>query len=338
MPYRGVCGHRKPVGAQRGRACDIGSGVSRKVSDTPAEKPRPRALTGPRPKVHRTVRPAPRAAPLRPASFDADQARQAWRQFARARGGRSWSAEGQPRRWGPWLFLALGVAAAAAIYQTRRPSVATPAAATTRELPADPLGSATPTPTGRPPEATPSAASLPTPGGADGTAAAAPPRRSSAAPVVAPSPYVPRLREPPEGTSPEHAAALTRVPRSRRDRAPVGGVGDHGVHVDRIAVGPHREDELCRDQRSNLSIAADHAVQVCFRVVHERMPQRLVVHWERAGELVRRTFLSVPAAHAYRTRVWMPLTGRGNVDGSWTVIVKTETGVELARESFAVAR
>ena len=155
--------------------------------------------------------------------------------------------------------------------------------------------------------------------------------------VVAPSPFLPNVREPPAGTSDRLADALQRVPKSSSDRAPVGGVGAYGVHLDRIVLGPQREDRSCGLGKRSLSQRTDTAVQVCFRVVHQRRAQRLLVHWLHEGELVRRTFLSVPAERAYRTRAWMPLGGRGNKLGGWTAVVKTEAGVELARMDFTVA-
>lgn len=267
--------------------------------------------------------------------FDSSQARQAWRQFARARGVDT-RPPGAPRRWGPWLFLAAGIAAAALIYQVRSDQVKSTGAT---------VGTAAPTVVADGSVPTPPAGTHPA--GQDGSTAPLP-ATGSIAPgvepvpavrqptVVAPSPYVPRIREPPNGTEPQYASALSKIPRSRSDRAPIGGVGVNGIHVDRIALGARGEDGRCGDATRKLSEKVDRAVQVCFRVVHQRRAQRLVVHWQHAGELIRRTFVSVPADRAYRTRAWLPLAGRGNPRGSWVAVVKTEEGIELARERFEV--
>jgi len=276
-------------------------------------------------------------AALRPAgSFDNRQARQAWRQFARARGVASRDAEsGKSWRWGPWLFLALGVVAAGTIYESRSRKLGRAAAVAQAEAVADAgegddaaAGAAT-TPKLVPPSW------LALPSASDPLSRSQPRARVDNA-VEADSPFLPKLRDPPKGTPRKLAKALQSVPKSPSDRAPIGGVGVYGVHVDRIVVGPRREDRSCNVARRTLSQSGDGAVQVCFRVVHQRRAQRLLVHWLRDGELVRRTFLSVPAERAYRTRAWMPLA-RPDLHGAWTAIVKTEDGVELARIGFDVA-
>ena len=178
---------------------------------------------------------------------------------------------------------------------------------------------------------------VPPPGRAPTTSTVPSPASSAARPRVAtPSPYAPKVRDAPDGTNPDYAEALRKIPRARSDRAPIGGVGIHGIHVDRITIGPRREDGACGEGRRNLT-REDAYVQVCFRVVHQREVQRLVVRWLHNGELERRTFLSVPDHRAYRTRAWMPLGGRRqDPKGNWVAVVETEDGIELAREKFSV--
>jgi hypothetical protein len=82
------------------------------------------------------------------------------------------------------------------------------------------------------------------------------------------------------------------------------------------------------------SATNDRNANVCFRVVHRRTWQQVVVHWERGGELVRRGFVWIPSAHAFRTRAGLPL--RGDYVGRWTVRILSLDGVELASHKFEV--
>lgn len=271
---------------------------------------------------------------IRPVSFDEDRARQAWRQFARAHGVAGRDPAAAPRRWGPWLFLALGIVAAATIYQTRSNGPAPVAAATADTSPASgKAGESKPPAVAK--ATAPTLPKLATPVPPTGHAASSD-APGSRPPVATPSPYAPKVRDAPDGTDPDYAEALRKIPRARSDRAPIGGVGIHGIHVDRITIGPRREDGACGEGRRNLT-RQDAYVQVCFRVVHQRQVQRLVVRWLHGGVLERRTFLSVPDHRAYRTRAWMPLGGRReDPKGDWVAVVETEDGVELAREKFSV--
>lgn len=275
---------------------------------------------------------------IRPVSFDEDRARQAWRQFARAHGVAGRDPAAGPRRWGPWLFLALGIVAAATIYQTRSQAPSPVAAvAPAGSSPSGKAGESTPPTVAK--ATGPTLPKLATPVPPPGRAPEAVDAAGSGAtrpPIATPSPYAPKVRDAPDGTDPDYAEALRKIPRARSDRAPIGGVGIHGIHVDRITIGPRREDGACGEGRRNLA-RTDEYVQVCFRVVHQRQVQRLVVRWLHGGELERRTFLSVPDHRAYRTRAWMPLGGRReDPQGDWVAVVETEDGIELAREKFSV--
>jgi hypothetical protein len=69
--------------------------------------------------------------------------------------------------------------------------------------------------------------------------------------------------------------------------------------------------------------------------VHLRQKERLVVRWEKDGHVVRRTRLSVPPYHAYRTRAGLRL--RTGYEGRWRVRIMSPSGKrELAAASFTV--
>lgn len=138
----------------------------------------------------------------------------------------------------------------------------------------------------------------------------------------------------PPGTLEGHAKALRKLPHASTDRAPVGGIGPEGMHIDRIAMGTSIQNGACMGPTGNFSIRADDHAHVCFRVVHPRIKQRVVVRWERNGTLVRRTVVPIDDSHAYRTRATLPL--RRKFGGEWTVRIVSLDGVELAAHSFQV--
>ncbi|MEM6995409.1 MAG: DUF2914 domain-containing protein [Myxococcota bacterium] len=141
-------------------------------------------------------------------------------------------------------------------------------------------------------------------------------------------------REPPAGTPPEIAAVFRKLPVSPADRAPVGGVGATGVHIDQISMGATYENRKCTGESSRFSIANGDRPSVCVRVVHQREKEELVVQWEKAGGATRRGKLHIKPAHAYRTRAYLML--RREYIGDWTVKVLSQDGVELAAVSFSV--
>lgn len=140
----------------------------------------------------------------------------------------------------------------------------------------------------------------------------------------------------PPGTLEGHAKALRKLPHASTDRAPVGGIGPAGMHIDRIAMGTGIQDGSCRGPTGNFSIRDDDHAHVCFRVVHPRIKQRVVVRWERGGKLVRRTVVPIADSHAYRTRATLPL--RRTFRGEWTVRIVSTDGIELATQSFQVGQ
>jgi hypothetical protein len=142
------------------------------------------------------------------------------------------------------------------------------------------------------------------------------------------------VRKPPAGTPPEHADALSRLPVAPDDRAPVGGVGKSGVHVDRISLGPVYEKGECTGGSDTVSVEERKRFNVCLRVVHPREKEEVIVLWQKDGGTVRRGKVAIPASHAYRTRAYLLL--RDEYVGKWTVRVMSDDGTELASHAFTV--
>lgn len=277
----------------------------------------------------------PREPPLRTYAFDPDAARQAWRQVARTRGARAMRLDGRDPG-GRLAPLALGLVAvlAAVLWWTNddddgdapRPAHDAVAAASQNEAP----------PTARELDRSPDAVDLPPP---EPVAMVTPPPPVGAPtfrePVSHEAPPPPTLdRSPPPGTPEQHAAALEKLPHSDQDRAPLGGIGPEGMHVDRITMGTGYDHGTCTGPVGKFSVRTEKVVHLCFRVVHPRMVQRVIVHWERNGKLVRRTFVRIDDSHGYRTRAGLSLRRRKK--GDWTARVLSLDGVELASHSFQV--
>lgn len=295
----------------------------------------------------------PRAdAPLRPASFDMGSARQAWRQFARARGGRLALPDDRgpsARRW--LLGVALVGAVGLAAWSVLSPGPTDGDAGRSGEHGGAAAGLVDGRAGGADSRSDGGAVARDSDHGADarsvttprrtGEGGAAPVRldgRRAPRPVEGAQAFPPTLRVPPPGTAPEHAKALAKVPKGRRDRPPLGAAGEHGVHVDRVRVSASYDDGRCGAAATRVSLDETAVVHLCLRVVHQRVRQALVLRWSRDGALVRRTRLAIPARHAYRTRAGLPIGSlRGAAAGAWTVEVVTPAGVELARASFQVA-
>lgn len=141
-------------------------------------------------------------------------------------------------------------------------------------------------------------------------------------------------REAPQGTNPDNAEALAEIPVGRSDGPPLGGVGAGGIHIDQLAMGTSFSNGECSGPADAFSLGKDQDPTLCLRVVHLRQPQRVVVHWYRGNRLKRRSFLTVPGAHAYRTRATLSL--REEYVGRWRVEVLSTDGVRLAEATFEV--
>jgi hypothetical protein len=157
------------------------------------------------------------------------------------------------------------------------------------------------------------------------------PRRST--PFIAVERPVPRVV--PHGTGAVTAKAFAKIPYSKYDRAPVGAIAHTGLHVDRITIGNGYEDSRCQGANDGFTVGRDAEVHVCLRVVHLRQKEKLVVRWEKDGQLMRRTRLPIPPYHAYRTRAGIRL--RSGYEGRWRVrIMSPSGGRELAAATFTV--
>ncbi|MCA9708111.1 MAG: DUF2914 domain-containing protein [Myxococcales bacterium] len=267
--------------------------------------------------------------PLRTYSFDPNAARQAWRQVARTRGAHAMRLDGRDSgsRLVP-LALGLAVVIAVVLWWTSgddagpaEPGPVTVAAATPSGLSETPRGGED----GLAPEPEPMV--RPGPAGAS----------TFSEPVddVAPAPPPPRIdRLPPPGTPEHHVRALEKLPHSSSDRAPIGGIGPEGMHVDRITMGTGYRDGACTGPVGKFSVRTEKIAHVCFRVVHPRTVQRVIVHWEREGRLVRRTFVQIGSTHGYRTRAALSLRRRAK--GRWKARVMSTDGVELASHAFEI--
>jgi hypothetical protein len=284
-----------------------------------------------RDRPRRRVEPSPaplREPPSRTFSFDPDAARQAWRQVARTRGAYSMRLDGRRDSGAGRLApVALGLVAVAALLlwwtgddeaEAVHPSARVEVADVQAPRSADSPGRV-----GLLPE--PEEAEPPSPAGAPSFA-------DASEEVEPPQPRVPRIA--PDGTPEAHIKALRKLPHASSDRAPLGGIGPRGMHVDRIAMGTGYESGACRGPAGKFSAREEAFAHVCFRVVHPRVQQQVRVRWERNGELVRRTLVPIGDSHAYRTRASLPL--RRSFRGDWTVRIVSTDGVELAAHSFQV--
>lgn len=141
-------------------------------------------------------------------------------------------------------------------------------------------------------------------------------------------------RQVPPDTAPANAAAFAKLAVGPGDRAPLGGIGRNGVHVDRIAVGSTVDKARCAGEGETFSASRHDVVNVCVRVVHARQKEDLVVLWQKDGGTVRRGKFVVPAVHAYRTRAYLVM--RKEYVGKWTVRIQDLDGTELASHPFVV--
>jgi hypothetical protein len=295
----------------------------------PLPLPRPRQ-DRPRRRVEASAEPL-REPPLRTYSFDPGAARQAWRQVARTRGAYAMRLDGREPGAGRLAMVALGLAAAAALllwWTADDGSGARDRVTAAKVEVVDVGGGASPSsPTSRSPVSMLPEPQVPVPAGAPSFA-------DASDELEPPMPRTVAERFFPPGTLEGHAKALRRLPHASTDRAPLGGIGPQGIHVDRIAMGTRIQGGACMGPTGNFSVRDDDHAHVCFRVVHPRIEQRVVVRWERGGRLVRRTVVSIDDSHAYRTRATLPL--RRKFQGEWTVRIMSTDGIELAAQTFLV--
>ena len=287
-----------------------------------------------------------------PALDDArrDAAREAWRQFARAAGARKHGRRPSNNR-GPTLALLVAIAVGSVVWLWRE--LTEPAPSSPIALAEEPRQNSVPDPMPR---------SVVEPEPSDVLDDPVVAQEESRAPALTPQaprepsppPANPRLqprtetqsrssgwtgvknpRTAPPGTSEANAEALRKLPVARADKPPVGGVGVLGIHVDDIQVGSLYDSGRCSGHETGFSALRNDRVSVCFRIVHPRTTQQVTVLWQRGDEIMRRTKITIPAAHAYRTRAFIVL--RDGDAGKWTVRVLSSDDVELALARFDVS-
>lgn len=143
----------------------------------------------------------------------------------------------------------------------------------------------------------------------------------------------PAQRIVPPATLASNARAFRRIPVVEGDLEPLGGVGEYGVHIDRIETGREVDHGHCESKTASFE-GGEETANVCFRVLHRREQQRLTALWEHNGHVVRRTMLTVPKQRAFWTRASVRM--REDQTGPWIVRVVSDDGVELARTTFSV--
>jgi hypothetical protein len=141
-------------------------------------------------------------------------------------------------------------------------------------------------------------------------------------------------RTAPPGTSEANAEALRKLPVARADKPPLAGVGALGIHIDEISIGSLYDAGKCSGHDTGFSAQRSDRVSACFRIVHPRTTQQVNVLWHKDGEVMRRTKMTIPSSHAYRTRAFIVL--RDGDAGRWTVRVLSSDDVELAQARFVV--
>lgn len=140
------------------------------------------------------------------------------------------------------------------------------------------------------------------------------------------------VKLPPAAETPSSPPSL---PLKKGDSSPVAGVGASGIHLDEIAVGKGWAASRCEELGGHFEIETDERVNVCFRVVHPRVPETVTVEWAREGKLRQSIEVNVKPTHAYRTRAWLPVSA-GRV-GDWTATVKSQDGTVLGQVEFEIA-
>lgn len=145
------------------------------------------------------------------------------------------------------------------------------------------------------------------------------------------------LRSPslvPAGTPEEHIAAFTNLRVGSKDKQLVGGVGATGIHLDELEVGHGWASSRCEELGQSFAVGDDERVNVCFRVVHQRVDETVTLEWARDGKVRQTIDLHIQPTHAYLTRAWMPVSaGR---TGEWTATVKSEDGSVLGQVAFEI--
>jgi hypothetical protein len=166
---------------------------------------------------------------------------------------------------------------------------------------------------------------------------------ASAAMIPAPVELEPRLAGSlrsasllPSGTPEANVIAFTNLRLGKRDKPPIAGAGETGIHLDELELGSGWASSRCEQPSQQFVVDQDERINLCFRVVHPRETESVTVEWARDGKLRQSIEVDVAPTHAYLTRAWMPVTaGRA---GQWTATVKSADGAVLGQLDFTVAK
>ena len=117
-----------------------------------------------------------------------------------------------------------------------------------------------------------------------------------AAPEPAPEAQPDNIRDPsllPPGTPAGHVSAFERLPVAKSDKAPVGGVGANGIHLDELEIGRGWHKSRCDLVGNAFTVGIDDKVNVCMRVIHPREEELLLIYWMKDGKQSQRSKVKV---------------------------------------------
>ena len=161
-----------------------------------------------------------------------------------------------------------------------------------------------------------------------------------AAPAPTPAPSIAKTGDPrdpsviPPGTPTAHAKAFAKLPVAKGDGPPIGGIGPNGIHIDTLEVGKDWANSKC-DQVGNVFTAGvDEKVNVCMRVIHQRVDEELTIVWSNDGKVAQRSKVQVKAIHAYLTRGWLPV--KSERKGKWKASIQASDGTVLGEAEFEI--
>lgn len=139
----------------------------------------------------------------------------------------------------------------------------------------------------------------------------------------------------PSDTPQDRKDDYLKLPVKRGDGKPVGAIGPDGTHLDDFVIGRGFTKGRCDEAADTFyTDGEDDRVNVCLRIVHKPVEEKVTVKWIKDGRPPRKTEVNVKAIHAYRTRAWLPI--KGNRRGEWEAVIEASDGTELARGRFTV--
>jgi hypothetical protein len=85
----------------------------------------------------------------------------------------------------------------------------------------------------------------------------------------------------PSGTPEANVIAFTNLRLGKRDKAPIAGAGETGIHLDELEVGSGWASSRCEQTTRQFVVDQDERINLCFRVVHPREAESVTVEWAR---------------------------------------------------------